>query len=422
LGDPGRKQTDPRLLRADARYYVRVGKELPAAISFARAAVVDDQAMRSIESAVGSAAILRKLTKQAAAAELLIQVADRHSEEDTASDLILQAANILNETEPAPIDEIRILLQRCLRDWEKSDSASKARDWLIALEITAGHDVDAATIATEMPAVHWNETSSHRCRSLWLRAVVDSKIREPEIQDSKGTTVALQAMKRVFEEALAKHSAELLVQTYLQVSILLSDDLDQVLRSSELAGEDFFTTVARIRHSPNSATTHFPRDVSIDGQLLAKTLIWRIERDIAARPDTAKDLAAFLLMHFAKLDLSTMRWLIRANRIDEATMLMRTQMTSSNEPANWLRTAAITLSQSGVERPSNLKQAAKLWAELADGYPQGHPEGIAAQVESMACRFQLGDRRTVAAEAELILMTRPPGDDAQRSRLEAMVE
>ena len=148
-----------------------------------------------------------------------------------------------------------------------------------------------------------------------------------------------------------------------------------------------------------------------------KTLKWRVERDIKQRPTTAGPLAAFLLREFPGKDLQSMRWLIMADRVDEALTMMRQQIPSSDNPARWIQTAAQTLALPSQFVAERMGLAADLWSELATGYPENHPQEIEAQVASIRCRFQSGDRQTASAEAELFLLTRPPEDLKQRSLL-----
>lgn len=411
-----RKPTDARLQLADARYYVRVGKPLPAAISFAQAAVQDQQSSRSIESAVSSAAILQQLSKQAAAAELLMQVAERHPNEKLTPGLLLQSAALLSQVVPAEPDKVKAVLQECLASWPKTTAAAKARDWLIELALGRKEMVEAATLGTRMPDVHWSEASSDRCQSLWSNAVIDSK----------DATTALQTMNVILDEVSSEVTHPLMLQTKARLLVLLSDDLEQVSQSRVLIQDPFLKSLASTRHEPSGdSALRLPSSTATAKEFngsLSKTLKWRLERDIAQRPKAAAPLAALLLQGFPATDLATMRWLIMDNRVDDALAMMRRQMSSSDEPAQWIRVAAETLSLPSRDAFERLKLAADLWSELAAGYPENHPQGIEAQIASIRCRFQSGDRQNAAAQAELILLTRPPENAEQRSFLEAMIQ
>lgn len=413
---PDRKQIDARLQLADARYYVRVGKPLPAAISFAQAAVHDNESTRSIESAISSAAILQQLSKHAAAAELLMKVAERHPNESLAPGLLLQAATLLSHVIPPERDKLQAVLRECLVSWPNTPAAAKARDWLIELALGDGEIIEAAKLATRMPDVHWSEPSSRRCQNLWMTAVVESE----------DASAALQAMNVILNEVSSEVTNPLMLQAKARVLVLLSDDLEKVSQSGRLIDDPFLKSFASMRHSPSGdsapSIVNSAHDSKDFNESFLKTLKWRIQHDIEQRPKTAGSLAAFLLKEFPAKDLASMRWLIMDDRVDEALGMMRQQMPSSDDPARWIQTAAETLSLPSRFATERLRLAADLWSELAAGYPENHPREIEAQVASIRCRFQSGDRQAASAEAELILLTRPPEVAKQRSLLEAMVQ
>ncbi|CAN0271686.1 unnamed protein product, partial [Hapterophycus canaliculatus] len=281
--DEVHKQTDPRLQIADARYYIRVGKPLPAAISFAQAAVQDEQSNRSIESAVSSASILQQLSKQAAAAELLLQVAERHPNEGTTPNLFLQAATLLSQTVPAERDKIQAVLQRCLKDWPDTPAAVKARDWMVELTVAEGRTIEAAILATRMPDLHWNMETASRCQNLWLTAATESD----------DANVVFHTMNTVFDEVTTDVTNPLLVQTKMQLWVLLADDLDRVSKAGTSIDNQFLKELASLRHSPDAQ--HLSQVRSHVDDSFTQILKWRIERDIEQRPKKAKPLAALLL-------------------------------------------------------------------------------------------------------------------------------
>lgn len=406
---PSSSQSDPRLLRADGRYYYRTEEPLQAAIAFAKASVQDDQADRAIESAVSSAAILKKLSEPDAGKELLLQVADRFSRQAQSADLVLQAASLASQSDAVDIDEIKRILQRCLQTWPRSVASRSARDWLIAILVDAKNELKAAKLATSLPAEHWNESARERSRILWSKAVLAAD--DPD--------AVLLAMRRTFDEVMGSEGDSDAGPLRRELFALLDDSIPDPSRIHD----PVYQRLAEFRTTPNGSPHpelwhSFERDPDLEAAVQ-----WRLQRDIEQRPETASAIALALLKHDGGSELDRLRWLIQSGQTDRATDYMRSQMAGSANPVQWLRVMASTLAttpRSDSRRRDHLRLASRIWTELSDGLPQDDPAGIAAQIEAIRCQFQSGDQAAAIARAELMLLTRPPSAPAQLNWLKSL--
>lgn len=421
------QDADPRILRADARYYFRVGQQLPAALAYATAAVKDEKPSRAHESAISSAAILRGLSKQAAAAELLLRIADRQVDPQAASGMLLQAAVLISETDPPPMGRIAEILQTCMDHDAASPPADQARTWLIEIRKAQGKFVDAAMLATQMPSRHWNEQSALRCRETWLEAVVPSFNASSFVassseagQQSGSRQDRLLKMREIFLAASEITDAVLLSRTWNELAILIDDLQPDRLQAAERELDDaFLRQLAAFRIQPAANTTPTSLAYSRDSKEAA-AVRWRLNQDIQDHPEFGSELAKYLLQHFAGSDLLTLRWMCLAGPAEKAVQFMRKQQAESDEPAKWISAAATALAEARHNREHHLRVASKLWDELASGLPQDDPVGMAAEVESLRCLFQAGDHQEASAKAELILLTRPPANSELRSVLQSL--
>ena len=403
---------DARILRADARYYFRVDQKLPAAITFARAAMQDNQPDRSVESAIRSAAILRDLGKQAAAAELLLQIADRNADGDTIASLRLQAAVLLSETDDAPLDQIVEILERCSEGNSASRASATARNWLIEIRVSQNNLIDAARLATQLPKEGWTPISARRCRSLWLDSIVERE----DYADR------LKIMHSIFETTIKICENENLRQTYFELTALLDPhDSTQLSIAANELDNMFLMSLAAFRIDPSIEKMPGKEIFFEEDSKEAAAVRWRLDLDLKENPKSSQSLSTFLLKHFASDDLKTLRWLCLSGHAGKAIALMRSQMANSSEPSVWIRQAAISLSRSQSNRQTNLRIASDLWGELASGLPENSSEETNAEIESVRSLFQSGDRDSAAARAKFLLLTRPIKDESSMTFLESIL-
>ncbi|WP_146576034.1 hypothetical protein [Neorhodopirellula pilleata] len=408
---PSQVTSDPRLMRADGRYYYRTEKLLQAAIAFAKASVQDDRADRAIDSAVSSAAILQKLTKPDAGKELLLQVAGRFSDRPQSADLVLQAASLASQSVTANDDEVETILRQCLLSWPQSDASRSARDWLIEILSRKGDLLEAARFATTVPIDHANETTPIRSRELWSRAVLAADDYREALSVMRGTLGGLDESNEQFDTE----------QLRLCLLALLGDTIPE----SNKIIDPIFRRLAEFRTTPEVTTFGDLWDRIEQNSNLKAAVRWRLQRDIEQRPETASVIASVLLQHDGGTERDRLRWMVQNGQTDRALDFMRTQMRASTDPGQWLRFMASTLSTTPRSHPqwlAHLKLASRLWTELAEGLPSDAPGGIEAQVEAIRCQFQSGDRAAAIAKAELMLLTNPPEDPELRTWLNGLSE
>lgn len=432
---------DPRVLRADARYYLRIGQVLPAAIAFARASVQDVDAARSMESAIQSAAILQSVSKEAAAAELLQRTAVAHRQHPSAATLMLQAAALRRAatadptSTPGPTADD--LLVELIDRWPVSDAAQTARLSLIESAAARGDAITAAVLATQMPAEHWNEASATRCRDSWLRAIAGPDPLRPRCrwddeacqrEDTAGLSERLAIMRQTFAAAA---SSALAVQTAQACTILLDScneesNYQRLSEAEKNITDPVLRELAR-RRLGKASQNHARENIAAIDAELRDVVMWRLHRDLLQIPTLHRELASYLLTLIddgddrlddrdrdfdARLPIACLMW---SGQTDQGERLLRSAMGRSDHPADLLAAAASALAAS--THPTELSQAARLWQELADGIPISHQSHRRAKVESIACLWRSGKRSDARAAAELMLLTNPPEDPGLTQRL-----
>ncbi len=430
-GEPSKPMVDPRVIRADARYYLRVGETFLAAITFARAAVQDADSARSIESAIQSAAILQSVSQESAASELLRRIAATHYEHPSSPMLLLQAAAIRSEaSDDASSAASHDLLLKLLADWPTSDAAKTARETLIESAIANADYIAAAVLATEMPAKHWSDSSAAQCLWLWQHAIAgpdpwqqpchwDDEDCQREYAASLANRLA--TMRSAFAAAAPHPLAE---ATDLACVILLDSCIDpsnrERLEFAERNVKDpFLANLAQhrlgIRKHFDAPGSRVPDDVS-----LRRVAMWRLNQDLLESPVLHRDISTYLLtfVNEFKVDVDPrlqITWLMWSGRMEQGDRMLRETLPKADHPADLLAAAASALATS--THPAELRRASDLWQQLADGIPVTQRSHHRAKVESIACQWRSGDRSGARAAAELMLLTNPSEDPALTKRL-----
>jgi tetratricopeptide (TPR) repeat protein len=425
---------DPRVLRADARYYLRVGQTLTAAITLARAAADDPDASRSIESAIQSAAILQELSKQSAAAELLQRIAARHQQHELAPTLMLQAAALINDA-AGDHESASTILAELMNKWPTSAAALTARTTLIQATVARGQHVEAAVLATQMPAEHWSSLSAQTCRALWQRAIIptnsfvspchwnDANCHRQQLAERQSRLVQ---MRRAFAAA-ATHP--LAMQTQYACTILL-DSLPTDsphgnplrIAASEVT-DPFLKNIAHRRLGLENQTTaqESATDIASD---VATAAIWRLHEDSLNNSVLNRSIGTYLLKLNSDRDIvgpqTQIVWLIWSGQTERAIRDMRATLKTSEQPADLIAAAASALAAS--TNTSDLRAASALWQELATGIPSEQASHQQAQVESIVCQWRAGDRAEARAAAALMLLTNPPQQSSLRARLQELAK
>ncbi|MFG0291025.1 MAG: hypothetical protein ACF8CQ_22855, partial [Rhodopirellula sp. JB044] len=319
-GSPSRQQ-DPRVLRADARYYLRVEKTLPAAVTFARAAMQDTDADRSIDSAIRSAAILDDTGKGLAAVELLRQIANRHAHHAMAPAIMLQAASLASQVDKPDASrglDAESILNDLISKWPGSTSAASARNTLIEFANEHQDYTEAAALATQMPAEHWNDDAAKRCRRQWQRAVLAHDSRLPSCRwyddtcHQKRNQAIESTLARMRQEFAGVAACPLAVQTHHSCSVLLdslttdSAGREAVSGSLQNISDPFVHSLAELRLADVAdSTTSQSRAAELLQNWRASPLrldeysgravTWRLHRDLLAGAVARQPTALFLL-------------------------------------------------------------------------------------------------------------------------------
>ncbi len=436
-GSPDQAQppVDPRVLRADARYYLRVGETLPAAITFARAAVEDADATRSVESAIRSAAILQSVSKEAAAADLLRRIARAHQQHPSSPLLMLQAAALQDAVDvaapSAKSPTARDLLVELIDGWPASGAAETARTSLIDSAVADNDFVAAAVLATQRPAEQWDAARAARCRQLWQLAIAGPQPLQRRCRWDQDDCARqyyneleerLSTMRSTFAAAASHPLAK---QTELACIILLDTCKESPARSRLATAEQqstdpYLSSLARRRlghqhpsEAPDPAVPNEPE--------LWRIVLWRLHQDLRENPTLHREIGSYLVAvsndpEFNVPPRLIIAWLMWSGKVDQGGRQLRSELSTSDEPGEVLAAAASALADS--IKPSDLEQASRLWGQLADGIPTSHPSHRRAKVESIACLWRSGKRSDARAAAELMLLTNPPQDPARIKRLQ----
>ncbi|MCM2371848.1 hypothetical protein [Aporhodopirellula aestuarii] len=431
----GKQQSpvDPRVLRADARYYLRVDQPLPAAVTFARAAIEDSDPDRSIDSAIRSVAILNDIDKRPAAVQLLRQTAIRHEQHEYASMLMLQAASLRSETDasetPPGVPTADELLHELIEKWPVSSAAVAARNALIDSAIAREDWIHAAVLATHPPAEHWSDATATRCRDLWQRAIVNpDQIAtachwdDRKCQETAADSLA-KRLSRMREAFATSASHPLAMQTLYACTILLDSAAagtpggQRLTVAAKETSDPFLASVAALRLGEPHQTTA-PDGRYAAAKDLRDTVVWRLHQDVLENPVLHRPIAAYLLT-MTRDDEVTPRlrisWLMWNEQVEQGMQELRKQLATADHPGDLLAAAASALADSSRNR--DRKQAAILWEELASGIPTSHRSHHQAKVESIVCRGRSGDLEGAKAAAEWMLLSNPPNDQELLDRL-----
>ncbi|MBB3205222.1 hypothetical protein FHS27_001022 [Rhodopirellula rubra] len=438
---------DPRVLRADARYYLRVEKTLPAAVTFAHAAVQDGDADRSIDSAIRSAAILTSTDKRPAAVQLLRQIANRHESHENSPLLMLQAASLASEVEAAQgpasstssnatsIPSADEILHELLAKWPLSPAAASARASLIEIAKQRNEWIDAAILATELPVEHWNETASSRCRDLWMHAILpsgnacfpcgwDDDACRQRLRDELASRLA--QMRNTFVESAAHPAA---IQAQFACAILLdSAEMDSpgrplLVEAAKRTEDPFLRFVAELRLGSENQVTP-PHGLPLLGDEMRRAVVWRLHHDLTTHAVPRRTVASFLLAFDHGNAVADPRcsiaWLMWSERTEQGFAELGKSLDHSKHPGELIAAAASALSDSSRSR--GLKRAAGLWDELASGIPPTEHAHQRAKVESILCRARSGDLTGAKAAAEWMLLSNPPTDESLIEQLKNAIQ
>ncbi|EKK01110.1 hypothetical protein RBSH_03568 [Rhodopirellula baltica SH28] len=403
--------SDPRLWIADAMYYLRRGQSMQAALHFAKAAVSDEVATRSVDSAMKAAAILSRHSNAKAAIELLHRISQRHPNSTSSADALLQAATIGQAAGPtvASDADVEAMLIQITHQWPESQSAFAATRWRMAWAERQSEWLEAAKISVQFADVHWaDESSGDSVRPQAIRSWANAWIHQPSPE-------VIAAMHQAFQE----HNATTLArQTHADLTVLLAETSDALWSELQKATSDgFFQQLASFRQNQTDLIEASPpADVN-------DALVMRLELDVVQNPIRRVEVARYLLSLPSErefpTDLQRAGWLIWAGQRDAAETLIATELQQSPSAADeWCRRAATSYAVS--QSKSDQKHAARWWKRLADGLPQGDPSWHSAMIGWIQAVAASGDPDKARASAKMVLLTIPPTDRMTRDAYERL--
>lgn len=393
--------SDPRLWIADAMYYLRRGQFMQAALHFAKAAVSDGVASRSVDSAMKSAAILSRQSNPKAAIELLRRISQRHPTSSKSADALLQAATIGQAagTTVASDSKIEAMLIEIANQWPESPSAFAAMRWRVAWAERKSDWLEAAKIAVQFANVHWaDESSAALVRTQAIQTWATAWMHGPHSE-------VISALHAAFRERDAMQSIR---QTHADLAILLAETSDPIYRELQKETSDgFFRQLALFRQSQTDAIQALPADGL--RQVLAERLEWDVVRNPIRRVEVGRYLLSLPPVEDFPTDIQRAGWLIWSGQRDAAENLIAQELKRTPSDAEqWCRRAATSYAVS--QSKSDQKQAARWWKRLADGRPQGDPAWHSAMIGWIQSIAASGQPDKAKASAKMILLTIPPTD------------
>lgn len=405
--------SDPRLWIADAMYYLRRGQSMQAALHFAKAAVSDDVARRSIDSAMKAAAILSRQSNSKAAIELLRRISQRHPHSTSSADALLQAATIGQAAGPTAASDadIEAMLIQIANQWPESQSAFAATRWRMAWAERQSKWLEAAKISVQFDNVNWmNESTADSVRAQAIQAWAKAWIHQPSPD-------VVASMHQAFQE---HDASEIVRRTHADLTVLIAETSDSLWSELQKETSDgFFQQLASFRQNQTDVIEASPPAGVNDA------LAMRLEKDVVQNPIRRVDIGRCLLSlpsygNFPT-DMQRAGWLIWAGQRDAADSLIATELQRTpSEADEWCRRAATSYAVSHSK--SDQRHAARWWKRLADGLPQGNPSWHAAMIGWIKSVAASGEPDKAKASAKMILLTIPPTDRQTRDAYERLSE
>ncbi len=399
---------DPAIVAAQGSDWLRRGDPLRAASLLAAAATAERDGDLAIKRAANAAAAFLKAKQPSQAAEILASVSLAHATANKAADAHLQAAVVISQSRlPDAATQTEAVLLQVQQSWPQSQSAAKARRWLMTLLQRQHRHQKAAKWATSL----LNETSAVDEVDAALAAWIDWVVQADSTQAD--STQVISEFKLAMEPLRA---IPVVQQRYPLAAVFVLDRADLTgLTPTALPGKPtdaYAIELLKFRRSETgSDSLSQPPDDSIDA------VRWRLMRDGHQDP-SLRGAIAKRLNQWAGDWSSKIPLLVWADKNDEAIALAKQSAASSNQPAAVWRSLAQSLAQS--TDPNDWSQAIEVWDQLASGQPKSSDDWHESKLAAIDLLIKTGDREQAVRRAKYILLTDTPADATVRKRYESI--
>jgi hypothetical protein len=267
--DDGGPMVDPAIVAAQGQDWLRRGEPGRAGELLAAAAAAEPNADRAIKRALEAAAAFQAAGRTLDAVDVLTEVPIAKATGASAANAHLQAALLYSET---PLTDtasrIESLLRDHLKQWPAEETANSARQWLIKIVTSQHRSLEAAEIASSIPATTITPEDLAAAIKLWQTAFLNC-------HEDQYADVAARFQKS-FERLRAQDKFR---GDYTRAAALLLDRGSIADLSIDPSQDRFVADFLMFRQQGKA-----PESLSAPAAELATLAIWRLMRDGRAYP------------------------------------------------------------------------------------------------------------------------------------------
>ena len=396
-------KTDPAVIAAQGRDWLRRGNAMRAGQFLSSAARAETTAQQALKLASESAAAFVAAKQKPQAAIVLSETAEKHKLFPQSAKALLQSASLWSQsTDPDAARKTEVVLRILLRDWPKSEMAAIGRKWLIGILESAKRLTEAAEVATFF---HDDSSAGQPIpiRDLWVKAARN------EATGAK-TDVATRFQKS-FQAYAGNSVAE---QTARDAGAIVLDAY-QLSNLPSPSGPDSKYTDALINYRLGKSRTLQTPPVGI-----AADVTWRLMRDgrqnASLQTLIARTIGAWDLPSDGSLEaIERSLWL---ERLPDAKRLADQQIAASKSPGTTLKQIARMLGRQKSIAAQKLSIA--YWDKLAKGIPKGSDGWYEAKLAAIELLLKTSQRDEAIKRAKYILLTSPPKDAKWLARFQEL--
>ena len=401
------------LLVNQAHQLIRQGDHQTAAALLGTIARQTSSTDEAIEHAITAAAAFSAAGQTKQAAEVLLDVARLHPQNDAAGKLHLQGLILESSPEPHPTSSphrsqtLVESLRFHLVTWKTSDSFVPARDWLVRLLFAGGNDLEAAKVQTRTPPELIDNAWASATYKAWRKTIQNAEITE-------ASTISRVAFELLSSSAKESSTG---TKTLGSITTFLLDPAELTRIHTEI-GEPTTETLARWRRgtlSGASIVTDHARSLSEDR---ASDLRWRLFRD-GELDSSKRDRIARFLMTQNSSDAPTLeaaRLLFWKGTPKSGIHLIR-RFIGEHPDAESLIEAGKLLSEQKSKAAK--EEAIALWDRLAQGAPQDSEIWHLAKLSAIKGLRMLGREDEAAKRVRYLLLTNPSMNPDRKQQYEA---
>lgn len=397
---------DPSLVAAQGEDYLRRGEPGRAAELLAAAAVAETNPDRAVQRAAQAAAAFGLVDRQREAASVLAQTAVANPEAKQAAAAHLQAAVLVASHDPQAAESLEAMLRVNLKQWPAAETSTSARAWLQKLLIGQQRFVEAAETVTDVPAA---QVSAE---------LIDSIASQWHLAQRNGSEVSSEISQRFYAAYQPLLSNPIAAERFPLLVALLIDRglLGQVRLANDMVARDPFAGALlayRERGTESDPLLSPPQDVIADATE-------RLMRDGRENPVLRKSIARLLGQWQGNDDQSIehAERLLWGGQIEQSVKIIHNLMRDQPGVAEvTVRAAKLLESSNDAEA---MKEAIRLWDQLAAGAPQGTPLWHEAKLAGIAALRRSGNADEAQRRARYVLLTLPTMDDVYRQQYQSL--